>query len=387
VQIADALPTLEPGEPARDRVAALIVETLVDLDGHGLPRPKLAVGWTHDADGRRWSFTLRPRVLFHDGSTFSAASAAGVLTGVMKNVTVEAAGAVLVIDSPVPRPGLLEELASPRYGIYKKTPEVPLIGTGPFRLDPWLPGAPVRLAAFEEHWAGRPYLDAIHFDTRQAGVPDIVDLPVNANARTLSEKLRLEASLPVELFAVVLPAGVTPQLREALTLSIDRAAIVNVLFQKRGEATAALLPQWLSGYAFLFPAQMDLNRARPLAAGVHQPLTLGYSAGDALARGVADRIALNARDAGIIIQSVAGSAQARLVRLPVASVNPAQALTEMAAALGEVEPIGDTYESERGLIDRSRLVPIAHIPRLYGIHNRVRDYAPGGRLDNVWVAP
>ena len=387
VQILDALATLEPGEPARNRVAGLIVETLVDLDDRGVPRPKLAIAWQHDADARRWSFTLRQRVAFHDGSSLTAAAAATALAGVMKNITVTPAGSNLIFESPTPRPGLLEELANPRYGIYKRTPETPLIGTGPFRLNPWLPGAPVMLTAFEEHWAGRPYVDAIHFDTRHSAIPDIVELPVNASPRTLPEKLHLETSSPAEVFALILPVSAAPQLREALTLSIDRAAIVNALFQKRGEPTAALLPQWLSGYAFLFPSGIDLNRARQLAAGIRQPLTLGYAAGDPVARGVADRIALNARDVGLIVQSTAGSAQARLVGLPIGSANATQALSEIAAALGSAEPLGDLYESERTLIDTNRIVPIAHIPRLYGIHTRVRDYTTAWRLENVWIAP
>ena len=43
-------------------------------------------------------------------------------------------------------------------------------------------------------------------------------------------------------------------MREAVALSIDRTAIHNVLLQKQGEISGALLPRWLSGYAFLFPA-------------------------------------------------------------------------------------------------------------------------------------
>ena len=36
VQILDALPSLEPGESSRDRIAGLVAETLVDLDDRGL---------------------------------------------------------------------------------------------------------------------------------------------------------------------------------------------------------------------------------------------------------------------------------------------------------------------------------------------------------------
>jgi MarR-like DNA-binding transcriptional regulator SgrR of sgrS sRNA len=391
VQILDALPSLEPGEPSRDRIAGLIAETLVDLDDRGLPHPKLAVAWQHDPDAKHWSFTLRQRVTFHDGSVLNAATAAAALAGAMRNLSVSTAGSSLVFDSPSPRPDLLEQLANPRYAIFKRTTEIPIVGTGPFRLNQWLPGAPVLLTAFEEHWAGRPYLDAVEFDTRHTGIPDMVELPINANTRTLSERLRMEASAPAELIAVILPPGTPPQIREALALSIDRASIVNVLLQKRGEPTGALLPQWLSGYAFLFPKEFDLNRAHQLAAANRQAMSLGYPAGDPVLRTVAERISLNARDAGLLFQSTAGPAQARLVRLPIASTDPMQAVAEITAAVGGVEPPGGYYEAELAVIDANRIVPIAHVPRIYGVHARVRNWeiskTGGLHLENVWVAP
>jgi ABC-type transport system substrate-binding protein len=390
VQIQDALPSLEPGEPNRDRITSLIAETLVELDDRGAPRLKLVTYLQHDADAKRWSFTLRPRVVFHDGSTLNATVAAAALSAVMKNIMVTASGSSLIFESPTPRPDLLEELANPRYSIFKRTPEIPIVGTGPFRLNPWQPGAPVMLTAFEEHWAGRPYLDAIHFDTRHSAIPDIVELPVNASPRTLSEKLHIEASSPSELIALILPVGAPPQAREALTLAMDRTSIVNVLLQRRGEPTAALLPNWLSGYAFLFPKEFDPNRARQLATAIRQPMSLGYPAGDLVARSIADRIALNARDVGITLQSAAGPVQARLVRLPIVSTDANQALAEIAAALGGAEPTNNLLESERALIDANRIVPIAHVLRIYGVHTRVRnlEIAKTGawHLENAWIS-
>ena len=88
------------------------------------------------------------------------------------------------------------------------------------------------------------------------------------------------------------------RVREALALAVDRSAIHAVLLQRQGEVSGALLPQWLSGYAFLFPAAADLGRARQLASGA-RPITLGVS--DAAARPIAERIALNARDAGLAV--------------------------------------------------------------------------------------
>ena len=48
-----------------------------------------------------------------------------------------------------------------------------------------------------------------------------------------------------------------------------------MLLQRQGEVSGALLPQWLSGYAFLFPTATDLARARALLAGGRVALTLG----------------------------------------------------------------------------------------------------------------
>ena len=44
----------------------------------------------------------------------------------------------------------------------------------------------------------------------------------------------------------------------ALALAGDRSASHAVLFQRQGEISGALLPQWLSGYAFLFSAGQRL---------------------------------------------------------------------------------------------------------------------------------
>jgi ABC-type transport system substrate-binding protein len=391
VQILDALPSLDPGEPNRDRVVSLVAETLVDLDGRGVPQPRLAVAWQHDYEAKRWWFTLRPRVTFHDGSAFQASAAAAALSTSVKTITAIPNGMVLELDSPTPRPGLLEELANPRNSIFKRTAENPLVGTGPFRLNAWSAGAPVMLTANEEHWAGRPFLDAVHFDTRHAATPDIVELPVNTNARMLSDRLHIVTSSTAELIVLVLPASIPPELREALSMSIDRMSIVNVLLQKRGEPTAALLPQWLSGYEFLFPKDFDQNRARQLAGVSRPPVTVSYPSGDFLLRNIADRIALNTRDAGMMIQTTAGTGQARLVRMPITSTDPLQSLAEISAACGAVEPGTNLYDSERALIESARLIPIAHIPRVYGIHSRVRNWEMTGvgmwRLENVWIAP
>jgi len=182
--------------------------------------------------------------------------------------------------------------------------------------------------------------------------------------------------------------------REALALAVDRAAIHAVLLQRQGEISGALLPQWLSGYSFLFPASFDLPRARSLAAGA-RPLTLGVS--DPGLRAIADRIALNARDAGLTVNVVpqAATADVRLAEARITDADPAHALATLAAGFGLPEPAKsdapDTlYAAEHALLDGFRVVPLFHLPDVYGIGPRVKG-GPGitplgeWRFGDLWL--
>ena len=57
------------------RTLSLIGDTLVKLDPLDRPQPALAVAWQTDPGGRRWQFTLRRGVKFHDGRMPSRSAA------------------------------------------------------------------------------------------------------------------------------------------------------------------------------------------------------------------------------------------------------------------------------------------------------------------------
>ena len=176
-----------------------------------------------------------------------------------------------------------------------------------------------------------------------------------------------------------------------------------VLLQKQGEVSAALLPQWISGYAFAFPTAPDLPRARALANALPpaaRTLTLTYDPSLRVARSLAERVAVNARDAGLAVQVSPQNPRAdvRLVEIRLASLDPEQALAGLAAALGLETPAAAAspaalYESERKLLDGYRAVPLFHLPVLYGAASRVRVSASSPithlgdwRFDNVWLS-
>lgn len=404
VELSTAWNSIDASGP----IAPLIAETLVRLNEKGEIEPHLAVAWQRDADRKRWRFALRPKVVFQDGEPLNAASVAPLLLPALKkkfgDVNVTAGGQTLVLQFDRATPDLLTELATFRMAIFRTSEKNPVIGTGPFRVAGWEPGHKLTLAAFEDYWSGRPFLDSvtINLGTSRA-VGDIFDIPFSQTRRVLPERTRIWSS-PVHQLIALVSDSVQPEVWQALALAIDRTPIVNVLAQRRADPAFGLLPQWLSGYAFLFATPPDLTRAKQMIAGLRvTPLTLAYPANDSFARSVAERVALNAHDAGIVLQPAQSpSGNLRLIRWPLESTDASAELSRLAAKLGMPERASalnparpeTLYEAERSLLDARRVIPVVYLPEVYGIAPRVHNWEVaqknGGltlHLENVWVEP
>jgi peptide/nickel transport system substrate-binding protein len=285
-----------------------------------------------------------------------------------------------------------------------ETPDPPPLLGPAFTIARWEAGRLAVYEADENAGGGRPFLDRVEIQMGRPlrdqagdldlGKADIVELGPNELRRQPAGR-RVWTSSPVRVLALVFnPHFDDARVREALALAVDRSAIHNVLLQRQGEISGALLPQWLSGYAFLLPAATDLARARQLAAAA-RPITLGVS--DPAARPIAERIALNAHDAGLAVSvtSQPGNSDVSLVELRIASTDPAKVLAELAAALGlpREPPPGtpeQTYAAERTLLESFRVIPLIHLPDVYGVGSRVRGgpgIAPSGewRFENLWL--
>lgn len=413
VEVHDAMTLRDPGEwPAA--LVPLVYDTLVRLDDHGEVRPALADSWQHDAEFKRWQFQIRDGARFHDGTPVTAAAVAANFQN-WADAAISANGEkTLVIEMRAPAPDLLARLAAPSSAILRRGADAVTSGTGPFRIADWKPGHRALLQANDDYWGSRPFLDSIDLQMGRAlrdqsidlelGKAEVVELSIDDARRESQRGVKTWTSAPSELLAVVFDPGraavADTRVRAAVALSIDRAAIHSVLFERQGEISGALLPQWMTGYAFLFPVARDLDRARQNAAVLPKPtprLTLAYDGFDPAARPVAERIALNAREAGVAIQITPGSnADLHLVRADLHSSDPAQALAELAAAfhLGElIEPAATTpealYQVEKRVIESYRVVPIVYLPQILGLSPRVRNWEPmrwgNWRLDNVWL--
>ena len=391
------------------RNLSLIGDTLVGLDALGRPQPALAVAWQSDASARHWQFTLRRGVKFHDGSAASPGAIAQILGALHPGWTVRASADSVSIDSETAIPSLLAELALPRNLVLKRNGNgnnnrFP-IGTGPFLVAEWQPGKRLKLAANEESWAGRPFVDAIEIEfgksLRDQAIAleldrtDLIETAPQAANGSQRRGASTSLSLPVELLALVFSTNSKvqdPRLREALALAIERKPIQSVLLKGAGEPAAGILPNWMTGYSAVFSSQANPQRARTLLAGSRQPaLNLSYDPRDPQTQLIAERIALNAREVGITVQvSLSGAEDIRLVRAVLPSPDPATSLGEAARQLGLPQPafpairgnsqddhsLADLYQAERSLLDGYAVIPLFHLPVASAASVRVRAWEP-----------
>ena len=390
------------------RILALVADNLVEIDAAGRAQPALVSTWQSDLNGKRWQFTMRRGVKFHDGSAASAATIAQILGERHSDWTVRGSGDALTIESDSPMPSLLAELALPRNAILKRTANGLPVGTGAFRVADFQPGKLLKLAANEESWAGRPFADAVEVELGKSqrdqaialelGKTDLIEAPPQSIAANGAQRVR--TSLPIELMALVFPANSKAQdarVRESLALAIDRKPIQSVLLKGAGEPTASILPNWMTGYSRVFSAQANLQRAKVVLADSRQPaLTLSYDPRDPQAQLIAERIALNAREIGITLRvSLSGVADVSLIRIALPSPDPAISLPEAARELGLQQPIihgnsvDDLYQAERTLLEGHTVVPLFHLPVASAAGVRVRNWQPGPtgnwNLPDVWL--
>ena len=413
LEVAEANPSWQQ-QTVRDELLRMVYDRLTTIENTGRVAPMLVSGWEHSPDFKRWTFMLRKNIELHDGSALTAADVVAALGQANPGWRVRSSGDSVIVESEAPLPELPEMLADTRNSVMVRRGQV-TVGSGPFRVDTWQAG---RLATFVAHdncWQGRPFLDAIqlqmgqpyteqllHVESRQT---DIAEVPIPYSPRLQQGGMRVEFSSPQDLYALLLAPTISKdsRLRDALSASIDRAAIESVFLQRRGAATAALLPQWITGYAALFPAARDLERAQQLRhdLGNLPAMNLAYDNADPLARTIAERIALNARDAGINLRpapgeiSVQGSAEIKLLRVNLPSANPALDLDAIADQIGMSLSFSrdmtdaDLFQAENQLLKSQALIPLAHVALGSAVSARVRNWttSPDGRwrLENLWV--
>lgn len=405
----DAVPT---DSFARRNLLALVFETLVTMDDRGRTHPGLATDWQAAAGNQRWQFRLRRGVRFHDGSALTAEVAASSLRTANPSWKIFAEGDLVIVERDRADAELPAELALLRNSIVKRNSGGKLSGTGPFHIEDWQAGKKLTVGAEENHWGGRPFVDRIEVEMGrnsheqlvelELGKADLVEVAPEQVHRVTMEGRRVSSSQPIELVALVFGSDAQTReeklLRRALAHSLDRGSMRSVLLQGAGQAAASILPNWVSGYGFTFSSEADLKQARSDREQVHAApdWTVGYDANDSVARVLAERAALNAKDAGLVLQpTTATRADVRLVRIPLASADPWVALSSVAEALAMTMPkmsgdaVEDLYGAEQRLLAGQRMIPLFHLPVDFASSSALKDFRPGAdgswRLAEVWI--
>jgi ABC-type transport system substrate-binding protein len=434
-KIGDIDPLVDGDYPdERDKLSRLVFETLTQIDGQGRLRPQLASTWHSEAGNRVWQFQLR-LVNFQDGSAVTAGAVAGILRAANPEWKIGTPNRqTFTIETPTPVPHLPELLALQKFAIVKRQSDNMLVGTGPYRLNQWQSGEHALFAANEDYWGGRPYPDAIevrmgaslreHLLERSLGREHAAQLGLDQAHGLEQTTQNVVYSRPAELLAIVFVQSehdlrgdrrkpVDPHIREALSLALNRQAIGNVLLQRKAAAAGALLPQWLTGYEFLLSDRADLEQAHKLRseAGTVPPVTLAYDFGDSVSKLVAERIAVDAREAGIIVQpfgdahigTKAGrktlNADAVLLRVPLAAPVPSAALAgiadvldlapEMLTDILSAERPDDLFSAERKILENYKVIPVVHLSQALWLNTGVHNWQqlPDGEwnLEQMWV--
>ena len=402
----------QPDSFARRSLTALLFDKLIKIDESGHVQGALAQSWQATRENRMWLFHIRGGVTFDDGTPLSAESVAASLRFANPPWNVVAEKDSVVIELKSPDPELPGELALPRNAIVKRDADQRVRGTGPFQIVEWAPGKNLRLSANENYWHGRPYLDAIEIEmgrdfreqvtALEVGRADLVEIPAEQVRRVQQQAHQLASSAKIELMALVFSADVDSDkekdLRDALGLSVERGSIRNVLLQGTGDASGGVLPTWMSGYGFIFPANANLEKARQIRAQyrIVPTWTLGYDGSDVLARLVAERIALNGKDAGFSLQPTPSNhVDIHLARLALASSDPWIALKELEESLGKIDvqikygSIEELYAAERDLLNSRRVIPLFHLPMTYAAGPKLKHWSlqPEGSWDvsDAWL--
>jgi len=277
IQLATLPASLDPLHLAGDDgdlVGACVFEGLTCWEGGDLA-PALARQWVRDEDGHRWRFTLRNEVQFHDNSRCDAAAVrqslerladprqsryAWLLSALVgwddfvagrarqiEGLDVAAPDQIeLRFASPVP--DLPARLAMPVAAIARHRADG-WVGTGPFQILA-ATTSEVRLAAFRDHRAGRPFLDHVTFATGPEPDPGRVENDVEATRVLVSKPLPAGAvrwQAPAERLglALVHPGSVvlgSDAVRRRLSEEFDRGVFVRTMLGGDGEPTESITP-------------------------------------------------------------------------------------------------------------------------------------------------
>ena len=293
-------------------VIALVGEWLV-YEQLGKLSPGLAESWTPNTDGSEWIFKIRSGVNFQDGTPMTAADCAATINanadpknggnalsafgGVVSAGAASAPDAttlVVTLDAPNANfpyyvsntnYNLIILPASYKIGTFEQAPN----GTGPFKLDSYTPKQGAKYSRFDGYWGPKALPDAVEMTfapdeqprvlALQGGQTDVVDqISVAGSPQLLNDpsysiiSVRGSTHRQLSMRCDIEPFN-DKRIRQAIGLTLDRASIVQGLFQGQSDLgnDSPFAPIFAQTDPSVPQRAQDLAKAKDLLAQAGKP--------------------------------------------------------------------------------------------------------------------
>lgn len=317
-------------------------DTLIKRDPDGSLTPMLATSWEPSEGNKTYTLKLREGVKFTDGTVFDSAAvkvnlehfakANGPLASTARVVqtveTPDATTAVLRLSEP--DPGLLYSLAeaagymaSPK-AVGTEAIKTKPVGSGPYTLDAanTVAGSKITYVRNADYWGDKLPYDKIEFQVLTDETARLnalksgqVDAAVLNRAATAVEaegagllhkpyEVNWEGIFFFDRDGTKLPELKDVRVREALTLAIDRQALLDAVALGKGKLTSQTFRPGTAGYDEALDGKYtyDPDRARELLkeAGAEN-LTFTLPISSVLDPSIYDAIIQNWQDIGVTV--------------------------------------------------------------------------------------
>ena len=289
-----------------------VFEGLVKPDKDGNLNPAVASKYEVSKDGKKYTFTLRDGIKFHNGElvtvediVYSVKRSAGllevedssiVIESALKNITSVTAVDEKTVEIVLGEPDT-ELLAYCTFAIipanYDKQGEHP-IGTGPFKFVSYASQQSFVVEKFEDYWGTKPYLDQVTFkivsktDTAmfelQAGTIDIYPYLTVDQGEQLKQNFNIEVGNMNLVQGLFLNNAKEPfnnqKVREALNYAIDKQEILDFVAGGYGTAIGSCM---FSGFTKYYDETLasyytrDVEKAKELLAEAGYPNGLTFT--------------------------------------------------------------------------------------------------------------
>ena len=280
-----ASPITKDAHKVTDNISRSVIvhlyDGLVTITTNGSLEPGLATSWEYKSP-TNLVFTLRQGVTFHDGQPLTAEDVIASLDRLkstpesesmynkIKSIT-KVDDKRIMVNLVSPYPSIVGYLSHAKAAIYPKTlidqigtnaVETP-IGTGPYMYEEWVPGDRVTLKANPNYWDGAPAIETLNYKVildesvraiamETGDVQVVLDIGAAAvDGLKAQENVTLVNFKHIGVdylgFNMQSPALANLKLREAISMAVDKQAIIDAVLFGLGAPAATLFDNRMFG--------------------------------------------------------------------------------------------------------------------------------------------